>query len=100
MNKSGECSINCLCCSCSDGYFFFGTGSHYWDVQNRVTITEGDLSITPRVWADNNDVFFQAGAMFETGSGNAIIGARMSDLTHEVNTQLVEFFAQVNVDFY
>ena len=37
--------------------------------------------------------------MFETGSGDALIGARMSDLTHEINTQLVEFFAEVKVDF-
>ena len=34
-----------------------------------------------------------------TGSGKATIGARMSDLTHEINTQLVEFFAQLQVDF-
>ena len=81
------------------GHFFFGTGAHKWDVENRVTITEGNLSITPRVWADNTDTFFQIGAMFETGSGKAIIGARMSDLTHEINTQLVEFYAQVKVDF-
>ena len=66
----------------------------YW-----VTIVEGDLTITPRLWADNTDTFFQAGAMFETGSGKAVIGARMSDLTHEINTQLVEFFAEVKVEF-
>ena len=81
-----------------DGFFFFGTGTNRWDVENKVTIVEGNLSITPRVWADNTDTFFQTGAMFETGSGKAIIGARMSDLTHEINTQLVEFFAEVKID--
>ena len=70
-----------------------------WNIENKVTIVEGGLTITPRLWADNTDTFFQAGAMFETGSGKAIIGARMSDLTHEINTQLVEFFAEVKVDF-
>lgn len=84
----------------TDGYLFFGPGINRWDVENRITITEGNFSLTPRVWADNTDTFFQAGVSFETGSGNAIIGARMSDLTHEVNTQLIEFFAQVNVKFH
>ena len=83
----------------TDGHLFFGTGIHRWNIENRVTIVEGDLTITPRLWADNTDTFFKAGAMFETGSGKAIIGARMSDLTHEINTQLVEFFAEVRVDF-
>ncbi len=83
----------------TDGHLFFGTGINRWNIENRVTIVEGNLSITPRLWADNTDTFFQAGAMFETGSGKAIIGARMSDLTHEINTQLVEFFAEVKVDF-
>ena len=80
----------------TDGHLFFGTGIHRWNIENRVTIVEGDLTITPRLWADNSDTFFQTGAMFETGSGKAIIGARMSDLTHEINTQLVEFFAEVS----
>ncbi len=83
----------------TDGYLFFGTGINRWNIENRVTIVEGNLTITPRLWADNTDTFFQTGAMFETGSGKAIIGARMSDLTHEINTQLVEFFAEVRVDF-
>ena len=83
----------------TDGYLFFGTGLNRWNIENRVTIKEGNLTITPRLWADNTDTFFQTGAMFETGSGKAIVGARMSDLTHEVNTQLVEFFAEVKVDF-
>ena len=83
----------------TDGHLFFGTGINRWNIENRVTIVEGDLSITPRLWANNTDTFFQAGAMFETGSGKAVIGARMSDLTHEINTQLVEFFAEVKVDF-
>ena len=83
----------------TDGYLFFGTGLNRWNIENRVTIEEDSLSITPRLWADNTDTFFQAGAMFETGSGKAMIGARMSDLTHEINTQLVEFFAQVKVEF-
>ena len=81
------------------GYFFFGSGVNWWDVENRVSIVEGNLTITPRVWADNSDTFFQTGVLFETGNGDAIIGARMSDLTHEVNTQLVEFFAEVSVKF-
>ena len=84
----------------TNGHIFFGTGINRWNIENRVTIVEGDLTITPRLWADNTDTFFKAGAMFETGSGKAIIGARMSDLTHEINTQLVEFFAEVRVDFY
>ncbi len=83
----------------TDGYLFFGTGLNKWNIENKVTIVEGGLTITPRLWADNTDTFFQTGAMFETGSGKAIIGARMSDLTHEINTQLVEFFAQVQIDF-
>ncbi len=83
----------------TDGHLFFGTGINRWNIENRVTVVEGNLSITPRLWANNTDTFFQAGAMFETGSGKAIIGARMSDLTHDINTQLVEFFAEVKVDF-
>ena len=83
----------------TDGHLFFGTGLNKWNIENRVTIVEGGLTITPRLWADNTDTFFQAGAMFETGSGKAIIGARMSDLTHEINTQLIEFFAEVKIDF-
>ena len=83
----------------TNGHLFFGTGLHRWNIENRVTIVEGGLTITPRLWANNTDTFFQAGAMFETGSGKAIIGARMSDLTHEINTQLVEFLAEVKVDF-
>ena len=83
----------------TNGHLFFGTGLNKWNIENRVTIEEGGLTITPRLWADNTDTFFQTGAMFETGSGKAIIGARMSDLTHEVNTQLVEFFAEVRVEF-
>ncbi len=83
----------------TNGHIFFGTGINRWNIENRVTIVEGDLTITPRLWANNTDTFFQTGAMFETGSGKAIIGARMSDLTHEINTQLVEFFAEVRVDF-
>ncbi len=83
----------------TDGHLFFGTGINRWNIENRVTIVEGNLTITPRLWADNTDTFFQTGAMFETGSGKAIIGARMSDLTHEINTQLVEFFAEVRVEF-
>ena len=82
-----------------EGYLFFGTGINKWNIENKVSIVEGDLTITPRLWADNTDNFFQAGAMFETGSGKAILGARMSDLTHEVNTQLIEFFAEVVVNF-
>ena len=83
----------------TNGHLFFGTGINRWNIENRVTVIEGDLTITPRLWANNTDTFFQTGAMFETGSGKAIIGARMSDLTHEINTQLVEFFAEVRVDF-
>ena len=83
----------------TNGHLFFGTGINRWNIENRVTIEEGNLTITPRLWADNTDTFFQTGAMFETGSGKAIIGARISDLTHEVNTQLLEFFAEVSVNF-
>ncbi len=83
----------------TNGHIFFGTGVNRWNIENRVTITEGNITITPRLWANNTDTFFQTGAMFETGSGKAIIGARMSDLTHEINTQLVEFFAEVRVNF-
>ena len=83
----------------TNGHLFFGAGINKWNIENRVTITEGNLIITPRLWANNTDTFFQTGAMFDTGSGKAIIGARMSDLTHEINTQLVEFFAEVRVEF-
>ena len=81
------------------GHFFFGSGLNKWNVENRISIIEGNLTISPRVWADNTDTFFQAGVLFETGNGDAILGARMSDLTHEVNTQLVEIFAEVRVEF-
>ena len=47
-----------------NGHLFFGAGSNRWDVENRVTIVEGNLSITPRVWADNTDTFFQTGQGF------------------------------------
>lgn len=83
----------------ANGHLFFGTGLNRWNIENSVTIVESNLTIKPRLWADNTDTFFQAGAMFETGSGKAMIGARMSDLTHEINTQLVEFFAEVKIDF-
>ena len=58
----------------TNGHLFFGMGLNKWNIENKVTIIEGDLTITPRLWADNSDTFFQTGAMFETGSGKAIIG--------------------------
>ena len=43
----------------TDGYLFFGTGLNRWNIENRVTIEEDSLSITPRLWADNTDTFFK-----------------------------------------
>ena len=82
-----------------NGYFFFGGGLTNWDIDNEISIIDGDVTITPRVWADNVDSFFQAGVVFDTGNSDAIIGMRLSDLTFDVNTQLVEFFAEVQVSF-
>ena len=42
----------------TDGYLFFGTGLNKWNIENKVTIVEGGLTITPRLWADNTDTFF------------------------------------------
>ena len=41
----------------TDGYLFFGTGLNKWNIENKVTIVEGGLTITPRLWADNTDTF-------------------------------------------
>ena len=82
-----------------NGYFFFGGGLTNWDIENEISIIDGDITITPRVWADNVDSFFQAGVVFDTGNSDAIIGMRISDLTFDINTQLVEVFAEVKVSF-
>ena len=80
-----------------NGYFFFGTGLNRWDISNEISIKTSNLTITPRVWADRVDRFFQAGVVFDTGSSDAIIGMRVSDLTFDINTQLVEVFAEFQV---
>ena len=82
-----------------NGYFFFGSGLNNWDISNEISIKTANLTITPRVWADNTDSFLQAGVVFDTGNSDAIIGMRLSDLTFDVNTQLVELFAEVQVSF-
>ena len=82
-----------------NGYFFFGGGLNNWDISNELAIKTGNLIITPKVWADNTDSFFQAGVVFDTGSSDAIIGMRLSDLTFDINTQLVEVFAEVQILF-
>ena len=82
-----------------NGYFFFGGGLNAWDIANEISIKTENLVITPRVWADNSDSFFQAGVVFDTGNSDAIIGMRLSDLTFDINTQLVEIFAEVEISF-
>ena len=82
-----------------NGYFFFGGGINNWDIENEVSIKTGNLTITPKVWADNSDSFFQTGVVFDTGNSNAILGMRLSDLTFDINTQLVEVFAEVQIPF-
>ena len=82
-----------------NGYFFFGGGINNWDIENEISIITGDLTITPRVWADNSDSFFQTGVVFDTGNSDAILGMRLSDLTFDINTQLVEVFAEVQIPF-
>ena len=82
-----------------NGYFFFGGGLNNWDIANEVSIKTNNLTITPRVWADNLDSFFQAGVVFDTGNSDAIIGMRLSDLTFDINTQLIEVFAEVKISF-
>ena len=82
-----------------NGYFFFGSGLNNWDISNEISIKTGNLTITPRVWADSTDSFFQAGVVFDTGNSEAIIGMRLSDLTFDINTQLVELFAEIQVSF-
>ena len=81
-----------------DGYFFFGGGLNNWDIANEVSIKTNNLTIIPRVWADNLDSFFQVGVVFDNGSTDAIIGMRLSDLTFDINTQLIEIFAEVKID--
>ena len=82
-----------------NGYFFLGTGLNNWGIENEVSIKTGDLTIIPRVWADNADRFFQVGVAFDTGSSDALIGMRLSDLTFDINTQLIEAFAEVKISF-
>lgn len=82
-----------------NGHFFFGGGLNNWDIENEISIKTGDLTITPRVWADSVDTFFQAGVVFDTGRTDAVLGMRLSDLTFDINTQLIEVFAEVQVSF-
>lgn len=82
-----------------DGHFFFGAGLNRWDIKNEISIKTNNLTITPRVWADSVDSFLQVGVLFNTGNSDAIIGMRLSDLTFDINTQLVEYFAEVQVSF-
>ena len=82
-----------------NGHFFFGGGLTNWDIENEISIKTGNLTITPKVWAQNVDSFFQAGVVFNTGNSEAVIGMRLSDLTFDINTQLVEVFAEVEVSF-
>jgi hypothetical protein len=82
-----------------NGHFFFGGGLNKWDIENEIAIKTDNLIITPRVWADNVDSFFQAGVVFDTGSSDAVFGMRLSDLTFDLNTQLIEVFAEVRVSF-
>ncbi len=82
-----------------NGYFFFGSGLNNWDISNEISIKTSNLVITPRVWADRTDKFFQAGVVFDTGNSDAVLGMRVSDLTFDLNTQLIEIFAEVKVSF-
>jgi hypothetical protein len=82
-----------------NGYFFFGGGLNNWDIENEIAIKTANLTITPRVWADSVDTFFQAGVAFDTGKSNSVLGIRLSDLTFDINTQLIEVFAEVQVSF-
>jgi hypothetical protein len=82
-----------------DGYFFFGAGLNKWDIANEIAIKTDNYTIIPRVWADRVDKFFQAGVVFDTGNSDAILGIRLSDLTFDINTQLIEVFAEIKVSF-
>jgi hypothetical protein len=82
-----------------NGHFFFGGGLTNWDIENEISIKTNNLTITPKVWADNVDSFFQAGVVFGTGNSDAIIGMRLSDLTFDINTQLIEVFAEIKISF-
>jgi hypothetical protein len=82
-----------------NGYFFFGGGLNNWDIDNAVSVKTNNMTITPRVWADSTDSFFQVGVVFDTGNSDAVIGMRLSDLTFDINTQLIEVFAEVQVSF-
>ena len=81
------------------GYFFFGGGLNNWNIENEVSIITGNITITPRVWADNSDSFFQGGVVFSSGNTTAILGLRSSDLTFDINTQLTEVFAEIQISF-
>ena len=82
-----------------NGHFFFGGGLSNWDIENEISVKTENLTITPRVWADNVDSFFQAGVAFDTGNSDAVIGMRLSDLTFDINTQLIEVFAEIQISF-
>ena len=81
------------------GHFFFGTGLNNWDIANEISVKTEAMTITPKVWADNTDSFLQLGFLFETGNGNGLVGMRVSDLTFDVNTQLIETFAEFQISF-
>jgi hypothetical protein len=82
-----------------NGKLFFGTGLNNWDIENEISIRTDKLTITPRVWADKTDSFFQAGVVFKNGRSDTVVGLRMSDLTFDINTQLIEVFAETQVSF-
>ena len=82
-----------------NGHFFFGGGLNNWDIENEISVKTEGFTLTPKVWADSVDSFFQAGVVFDTGNSDAVIGMRMSDLTFDINTQLIEIFAEVKVSF-
>jgi hypothetical protein len=79
------------------GYFFLGSGLNKWSIENEIAIKTGNLTISPKVWADEMEPFFQGGVLFNSGNADVIIGMRMSDLTFDINTQLIEVFAEVQV---
>ena len=74
-----------------------GSGLNKWSIENEISIKTGNLTISPKVWADEMEPFFQGGVLFNSGNADVIIGMRMSDLTFDINTQLIEVFAEVQV---
>ena len=82
-----------------NGKLFFGTGLNNWNIENEISIKTNNLIITPKVWADESDSFFQGGIVFNNGRSETVLGLRISDLTFDVNTQLMEVFAEVQISF-